>query len=298
MQSTPRLKYIDTLRGLAILLVVIGHAIGGVPAEYGGGSENLVWKIIYSFHMPLMFIVSGMVALDWRVVSADVVRERIHKNILGIYIPYLVWGYVYWGVSVLFYAGDYTGTVNDGWKLPWDNSAWPMGWFLLVLFAIKMIDVLLQVVLGWIDVSLRVYVELVLWTIAFIIFRNTEVWLWANVVKYGLFFTIGRGLREWKLTDGLEDFKLFTREKSALRELGQRSMAVYIIHPYVLVPVRIAMLHIGITSIWGILVVEAVAFSLVMNLCFRLMDRRFWVDALFYPTKYMKKDLLLTLTDD
>jgi hypothetical protein len=75
-------------------------------------------------------------------------------------------------------------------------------------------------------------------------------------------------------------------------------MAVYIIHPYVLVPVRIAMLHLGITSIWGILVVEAVAFSLAMNLCFRLMDRNVWADALFYPTKYMKKDLLLTLTDD
>lgn len=298
MQSTPRLKYIDTLRGIAILLVVIGHAIGGVPVEYGGGSENLVWKIIYSFHMPLMFIVSGMVVRDWETVSRERVFDRIHKNIFGIYIPYLIWGYVYWAVSVLVYSGDYTGTVGDGLRLPWDNAAWPMGWFLLVLFAIKMIDIVLQVVLSWIASNRRVYAELLLWAVAFLVFRDTEIWLWANVVKYGLFFTIGRGLRQSKLTDGLERVRLFNRDESILQKMGQHSMAVYVLHPYILVPVRLALLSRGVTSIWIILAVEAVSCYAFMRVIFALINARAWVEALFYPAKYIRrKDLQVTLTD-
>ena len=42
---------IDYARGIAILLILIGHTIG---------MSNFETKLIYSFHVPLFFIISGM----------------------------------------------------------------------------------------------------------------------------------------------------------------------------------------------------------------------------------------------
>ena len=49
-----RNKQVDIIRGVAILLVVLEHAIGI--------SDNLFAKIILSFHMPAFFILSGCLA--------------------------------------------------------------------------------------------------------------------------------------------------------------------------------------------------------------------------------------------
>lgn len=46
-----RIRYIDFAKGIGIILVVIGHMI---PSWYGVG----LW--IYSFHMPLFFLISGV----------------------------------------------------------------------------------------------------------------------------------------------------------------------------------------------------------------------------------------------
>ncbi|MFK2101644.1 acyltransferase family protein [Bacteroides fragilis] len=46
-----RIEYVDYMRGIAIILVVIGHLIqfNGFP------TSNPVFEFIYSFHMPLFF---------------------------------------------------------------------------------------------------------------------------------------------------------------------------------------------------------------------------------------------------
>lgn len=49
-QSGTRIGWIDVAKGIAILLVIIGHTLtsGGEP-----------WRAIFSFHMPLFFILAG-----------------------------------------------------------------------------------------------------------------------------------------------------------------------------------------------------------------------------------------------
>ena len=60
-----RIEWIDSARGIAILLVVIGHVLGGYTGNYGLPQYqriiNLLVDIIYSFHMPLFFMISGYV---------------------------------------------------------------------------------------------------------------------------------------------------------------------------------------------------------------------------------------------
>ena len=54
---------LDSVRGLAIVLMILGHCIQcGSGAEYLSRElfyDNWIYKIIYSFHMPLFALVSG-----------------------------------------------------------------------------------------------------------------------------------------------------------------------------------------------------------------------------------------------
>lgn len=48
---------IDVLKGIATLAVLLGHAIQrGLIVGY---ENNIIFKIIYSFHMPLFILLSG-----------------------------------------------------------------------------------------------------------------------------------------------------------------------------------------------------------------------------------------------
>lgn len=88
-----RLRWIDSLRGFAIVLVTYGHALIGL-----GYRENPLRPFIYSFHMPLFFTISGFVlGLSWIGLKS---RERltlgwfvsyVWKKVTAILIPYLVW---------------------------------------------------------------------------------------------------------------------------------------------------------------------------------------------------------------
>ena len=49
-----RIAYIDKAKGVAILLVILGHCCGSV--------EEPINRFILSFHMPLFFFLSGLLA--------------------------------------------------------------------------------------------------------------------------------------------------------------------------------------------------------------------------------------------
>ncbi len=63
MKSTKRNLFLDLVKAAAIMLVVIGHNI-----QFGSGTnylkerlffDNIIFKYIYSFHMPLFMLISG-----------------------------------------------------------------------------------------------------------------------------------------------------------------------------------------------------------------------------------------------
>lgn len=76
---------IDTLKGVSIILVVLGHVIQYIyaPNNY---DDNWIFKVIYSFHMPLFFFVSGYLTgykdttIDW----------LIHRG-ARLVIPFVIW---------------------------------------------------------------------------------------------------------------------------------------------------------------------------------------------------------------
>ena len=72
----PHFDWIDYAKGIAILLVAIGHAfphasaLGGVQNEY----LRMFRDVIYQFHMPLLFFISGM--LTGKVLRLETVTDR------------------------------------------------------------------------------------------------------------------------------------------------------------------------------------------------------------------------------
>ena len=55
--SEKRLRALDIAKGIAIILVVIGHAVPDATTHMGIQSDVLaiMHRLIYSFHMPLFF---------------------------------------------------------------------------------------------------------------------------------------------------------------------------------------------------------------------------------------------------
>lgn len=77
-----RIAYIDFARGLAIILVVIGHYI---QVFYENAFQsNPVLIVIYSFHMPLFFIISG---LTFKTIDHNSIFAWLKKKIKQLIIP-------------------------------------------------------------------------------------------------------------------------------------------------------------------------------------------------------------------
>ena len=80
MDKNARLTYMDMVKGIAIILVVIGHSTVA--------SDNVVtW--LASFHMPLFFIISGMLFYI-KQSQTEKFKEYFFKRFRGMMIPYFV----------------------------------------------------------------------------------------------------------------------------------------------------------------------------------------------------------------
>ena len=85
MVSTTRLRYIDCLRGIAILLVILGHSIQF--ADETLCSSNYLYRFIYSFHMPLFMFLAGLMSGA----KGSISLESIKKRAIQLLIPFFCW---------------------------------------------------------------------------------------------------------------------------------------------------------------------------------------------------------------
>ncbi|WP_243347472.1 acyltransferase family protein [Parabacteroides sp. FAFU027] len=79
-----RNELIDVIKGFAILLVVLGHA---VQYNVKAFDQHILFRVIYSFHMPLFMFISGFVACGTFDGSFQVLRKRFNSLI----IPFFSW---------------------------------------------------------------------------------------------------------------------------------------------------------------------------------------------------------------
>lgn len=94
-----REKWIDTIKGIAIIFVVLGHAIDGIrgAAMYAGSECNLrnLEDIISTFHMPLFITVSGyLYAKVYLYKSLPKKKEKI-ANFVLLYLEWCILWYIF-----------------------------------------------------------------------------------------------------------------------------------------------------------------------------------------------------------
>lgn len=82
-----RIDYIDRMKGLAIFLVVMGHVYGMAFAQ----SDDVAYRVISSFHMPLFMFLSGLVACSG-VVAPYWGTGKLSKKLKGLLLPLIVFG--------------------------------------------------------------------------------------------------------------------------------------------------------------------------------------------------------------
>ena len=125
-------KEIDILKGVAILLVVLGHSISYLGS--GNKEWGLVNEVIYNFHMPIFFFASGF--LGYKILSFQKIEWNYLKGkAIRLIVPYITCGLLYFAFRQIlsFKAGmKYTG--SPLWKMVYGVNPSYSLWFLYVLF--------------------------------------------------------------------------------------------------------------------------------------------------------------------
>lgn len=132
-----REQWLDGLKGFAILLVILGHVLSGyIDGNY---FPDMYWKFywlrswIYSFHMPLFFLISGF-TFTLAYVKGGVLRKNaFHRQMLSLFWLYTLFALVQWVVKQVAY--DWVNTAYTGETLL-RMYIEPLGnfWYLYVLF--------------------------------------------------------------------------------------------------------------------------------------------------------------------
>lgn len=113
---------IDALKGTAIILVVLGHAIQYNLTDF---DSNIIFKIIYSFHMPLFMFLSGY--LSFNIKKFDV--NFLVKKFKSLVIPFVLWYIISYWVQKYYVSVNFIEYITRWIKSP-DYGLW----FLWVLF--------------------------------------------------------------------------------------------------------------------------------------------------------------------
>lgn len=137
---------IDALRGLAILLVVLGHAISNAEnlnIATRGDPQFILSNFVYAFHMPLFMLIAGYVLFGKRIKLLD--------RGIRLLLPFVAWIPVYWFVNRYIrsfpWPVHFLTTLKDTLLKPGIGL-----WFLPTLFLCTLLlvpAVYLEKVRGW-----------------------------------------------------------------------------------------------------------------------------------------------------
>lgn len=319
-----RLNYLDTLRGVAIIMIVLGHMERGlISAGINTGYANILDTILYSIHLPLMFILSGIVESIFGKLKNNKTSyfHYLKKNIISLYIPYLIFIYLYWFIKMYIFSGNNEASFNDIFHL-FHNGKWVF-WFLLSLLSIKIVHGLFEKYIK------NKYISTIFFVTVYIvsIFTNIKIIDW---LSYGLFYNIGYLINENKILEknkkktliinpilllvglvtlNLSQIKIqmlligiptsiillnMFYDKNNLKFLqicGKYSMVIYLCHTLLTSLIRTIFLSIGITNFTFLLIlgtIVAVVASLLPVLIYNKIKIFKFIEYLFYPNKVLR----------
>ncbi|WP_454850752.1 acyltransferase family protein [Rhizobium binxianense] len=192
MVISPRSTAVDLSKGIAILLVVYGHCLRGLTASGMLPTDSFLQitdYVIYTFHMPLFFFVSGLFFKG----SFDRDSKRFWQvRLTSIVYPYFLWSVVYCLIQPVMSG---SGIVNNNemnlerlLTILWAPIS-PF-WFLYALFFATVFSVML--------ISINPLLQFSLALTSFILAMMLTRYASIQDVSYGfLYFSFGILFRRW-----------------------------------------------------------------------------------------------------
>lgn len=176
---------LKTTRGIAIILVVLGHSFP--DSDYHIFNNSIILKyieqFIYSFHMPLFMLMSGFLSFKvLQINDAESKFQYIKKRFFRLMIPYFVLSIPALILKYLFsdVAHHQFDFNNSLLNILNGNSPYGGSWFLYTLFGISIIVILLN--------SIRLEVMLLISFISCFLFKNITETFCLNYISHYLFF--------------------------------------------------------------------------------------------------------------
>ena len=127
--TSDRNQFVDIMRGIAMLLVVLGHTMTGCTT---GAEESYLFNIIWSLQMPLFILISGYVTRYSREIrNIAELWKFVKRRTIAYLLPWVVWSVVVRGIIF----GN-AGFLNIKWLLWHMDSGY---WFLATIWTISMI---------------------------------------------------------------------------------------------------------------------------------------------------------------
>lgn len=148
-RRSPRLVWVDGARGIGIVLVVLGHALGGmIDAGQAPAGEwfRPLFLVIYTVHMPLFFMLSGLFVQARLARRPDAFLPGVLRTILW---PYFLWSAVQ--LTVILFAGSaVTAPLTGYWRQLLSLPVIPVAqfWFLYAILLLHVLSILVLPRLG------------------------------------------------------------------------------------------------------------------------------------------------------
>lgn len=144
-----RIQYFDGIKGLAIILVVLGHVL----QRSFGQNSNIFETIIYSFHMALFMFVSGYFAYSTKERKLKDIVKFVIKKTRQLMVPFFLIGGLY---SYIF--SNMHSFIFSSFKMGY--------WFLYVLFVISIFHFIISLIKPGIlqFIGYLIFLLLLLWS--------------------------------------------------------------------------------------------------------------------------------------
>lgn len=188
MSSNSLFDWVTIAKGLAIILVVMGHYLPDQAPAYW----RVINKTIYAFHMPLFFVLSGFLYTHERDTWSQLIRQKVTRLLYPFFSIAAIFFFIK-SIAAIFFSLDHPVEIKS---LLWllinpVRSYMPLLWFVHTLFFIFMIYPLLRRYL--IKGNLSIFLVFLL--------INTLFWtdgptLFSNPFLHIPFFVFGVALRE------------------------------------------------------------------------------------------------------
>lgn len=122
-----RNDFVDIVRGIAMLLVVLGHTITGCSV---GSQDSFLYNVIWSLQMPLFVLISGYVTRYSRgCYDGKSLKQYVYRRTLAYLLPWAVWTFLIRG---LICGNNYF--LNPSWVCYNMDSGY---WFLVTIWTIS-----------------------------------------------------------------------------------------------------------------------------------------------------------------